>query len=389
MFVDILIVLLAGTSLYRGREIGFLRQLGSTLGFIAGLLLGAWLHPRMAGLTSNADERALLAAATTLGCALILLTVGEYAGIHLKRLVSSEKRFDRFDSVLGGVLSVASLLVAVWLLAAVITALPLARAQAALRDSYIVRTLNRRLPPAPEVIANVGRLIDINGFPRVFLGQEPTPPDLIKLPPSSSLQPAVEQARDSVVKIEGEGCGGLVDGSGFVIGDGLVATNAHVVAGVRQPYVEDANGQHRSTVIWFNSDLDLAILRAADLAGAPLPLADAIAADGTAAAVLGYPGGGGFVANPAAILNEFVASGRDIYDTGVTRRHIYEVQADIVPGNSGGPMIGVDGKVLGVIFAESTTYEQIGYALTSPVVAKELAQAQSRNRAVGTGQCTQ
>lgn len=388
MFVDILIILFAGTSLYRGREIGFLRQLGSTLGFIAGLLLGAWLHPRMAGLTSNADERALLAAATTLGCALILLTLGEYAGIRLKRLVS-EKRFDRFDSVLGGVLSVVSLLIAVWLLAAVITALPLAKAQAALRDSYIVRNLNRRLPPAPEVIANVGRLIDINGFPRVFLGNEPTPPDLIKLPASSSLQPAVEAARDSVVKIEGEGCGGLVDGSGFVVGEGLVATNAHVVAGVRQPFVEDADGRHRATVIWFNPDLDLAILRANDLAGAPLTLADTIATDGTAAAVLGYPGGGGFVANPAAVLNEFVASGRDIYDEGVTRRHIYEVQADIVPGNSGGPMVGVDGEVLGVIFAESTTYEQIGYALTSPVVAKELAQAQSRNRTVGTGQCTQ
>lgn len=386
MLIDLLIILFAASSLYRGREIGFIRQLGSTVGFIAGLFLGAWLHPHVTQFSDTTDGKALLAVITTIGAALILLTVGEYIGIRIKRSFSNRSA-NRLDVGLGGLLSVVSLLVTVWLLAAVINALPLPGVQAALRNSTIVGVLNKRLPPAPDVIANFGRLIDINSFPRVFLDREPTPPDLIQLPDSSALRQAVEQTRESVVKLEGPGCGGLVDGTGFVVGDGLVATNAHVVAGVRTPYIEDSNGRHQASVIWFNDDLDLAILRTSDLAGAPLELSGDIADAGTPAAVLGYPGGGGFVANPAAVLNDYQARGRDIYDESITVRHIYEVQADIVPGNSGGPLINAEGQVIGVVFAQSTTYEHVGYALTSPQVIKEIQQAIARNQVVSSGQC--
>ncbi len=166
-----------------------------------------------------------------------------------------------------------------------------------------------------------------------------------------------------------------------------MATNAHVVAGIRHPYVQDSNGSHGSSVIWFDPDLDFAVLRVSNLAGHSLVVTDTRAPVGTPAAVLGYPGGGNFRAGPAAVSNQFTASGRDIYNRGNTLRDVYELRADIIPGNSGGPLVAKDGTVIGVIFAEATDYPHTGYALTSDQVKSEINQAASQNQPVGTGQC--
>jgi len=192
-----------------------------------------------------------------------------------------------------------------------------------------------------------------------------------------------------VVKIEGRGCGGIVEGSGFVAGDGLVATNAHVVAGVAQPMILDANGEHHASVVWFDPNLDFAVLRTSNLAGAPLRIAATTVGQGTSAAVLGYPGGGDFTASPAAVLDAFTAVGRNIYNQGVTRRNIYSVKATVVPGNSGGPLVLQDGSVAGVVFAQSTVYDQVGYALTTQAISQELAAASTQTQGIATGSCAE
>ncbi|HET8991906.1 MAG TPA: trypsin-like peptidase domain-containing protein, partial [Candidatus Saccharimonadales bacterium] len=110
---------------------------------------------------------------------------------------------------------------------------------------------------------------------------------------------------------------------------------------------------------------------------------------GTPGAVLGYPGGGNFTADPAAVMAEFRASGHNIYGNGVTLRDIYEVSANVIPGNSGGPLVERDGEVMGVIFAQSTTYNQVGYALAMQKVSNEINQAKSRMSPVSTGQCAE
>ncbi|HET7059856.1 MAG TPA: MarP family serine protease [Candidatus Saccharimonadales bacterium] len=388
MIIDIAIVIFAVSALYRGREIGFVRQLFSTGGFFGGLFLGAWLEHYTVHWAHSQTGRSLITLATTLGCALILLAVGEYAGIKLKHRVVL-KKINILDNGFGGLLSVVSLLLTIWLLAAVVGSLPVPAFQSQLRDSKIVSALNRALPGAPGVISNLGRLVDPNGFPQVFIGGEPAPNSQVNVPSLGDLQAAVDQDRDSVVKIEGQGCGGVVEGSGFVAGSNLVATNAHVVAGIRHPYVEDGNGTHSSTVIWFDPDLDFAVLRVSNLEGHSLVVADHRVGVGTPAAVLGYPGGGGFKAGPAAVSNQFTASGRDIYGQGDTLRQVYELQADIIPGNSGGPLVAKDGTVIGVIFAESTDYPHTGYALTSDQVKGEINQAAAQDQPVGTGRCAE
>lgn len=384
--IDVCIVILAISACLRGRELGFVRQLCSTIGFFIGLFLGALLQPHIVSHTHSPLGQSVATIATTLGCALILLAVGEYLGIHVKRRLQVWK-IDRLDNFFGAVLGLVSLLLIVWLSAAILETLPYPSIQSNIRGSVIITRLNRTLPSAPTVVANLGHLIDPNGFPQVFIGDAPGPPQNIPQPSLGSMKAAVSKDRASVVKVEGQGCGGIVEGSGFVVGSNLIATNAHVVAGIRQPLVLDGNGTHSSQVIWFDPDLDFAVLRVDNLAGGPLVFNTDHIAGGTTAAVLGYPGGGQFMADPAAVLDEFTATGRNIYNQGATERDVYEVRADIIPGNSGGPLVVQDGSVIGVVFAESTSYRHIGYALSTQQVMSEINQARAQNRVVGTGSC--
>lgn len=386
--IDILIILFAASAFMRGRELGFVRQFFSSIGFFAGLFIGALLQPHIVQHAQTALSRSLFTLATTLGCAMLFLAIGEMLGIYLKGKFW-RWHINPLDNALGSVLGAVSILLIVWLSSSILSSFPAPSLQTALNNSAILRQLTRLLPSAPNIVANLGHLIDPNGFPDVFSGLEPGPPRNVPQPSLGDMQAAVTKARPSVVKIEGRGCGGIVDGSGFVVGDNLVATNAHVVAGISRPSVLDANGTHTTQVIWFDPDLDFAVLRVTNLAGAPLVLDTENQPRGTAAAVLGYPGGGAFVADPAAILDQFTATGRNIYNQGSTERDIYEVSADVIPGNSGGPLIDKQGSVIGVIFAESTTYKHVGYALTSSQVVPEINQARAQNRIVSTGSCAE
>ena len=386
--IDILIILFLISALFRGREIGFIQQLCSTVGFFGGLLAGALLEPHTVQLVHGPVARSFVTLGTTLGSAFILLAVGEYVGVILKHKLQGW-RINSADNAMGSVLSGISVLIAVWLGAAVLLRVPYPSLQHNIRDSRIIGALNKSLPDAPGIIASLGHLIDPNGFPDVFIGSEPIPPDTINLPSSSALAAAVSKDKASVVRIEGRGCGGIVEGSGFVVGENLVATNAHVVAGITRPVVQDSKGDHTATPVWFDPNLDFAVLRVSNLAGEPLVTSAARVPRNTAVAVLGYPGGGGFTAEPASVLDRFTASGRNIYNQGSTEREIYEVAADIIPGNSGGPLVTADGTVVGVIFAQSTTYNHVGYALTTNQPLQEINQAAAQNHAVSTGSCAQ
>ncbi|HSW37048.1 MAG TPA: MarP family serine protease [Candidatus Saccharimonadales bacterium] len=386
--VDVIIIIFLISALFRGKEVGLARQLFSTVGFFGGLLVGAALQPEVVRLVHGPLSRSIIAFASTLGLALAFLAIGEYFGETLKHKFRTSY-LNKFDNFLGSILAGLTLLIATWLSASILTTLPFPSLQSAVRDSKIIATLITRLPPAPNVIADLGHLIDPNGFPQVFSGNEPSPPANVNLPSSSELQAAVNKAKGSVVKIQGQGCGGIVEGSGFVAGNNLVATNAHVVAGIARPFVQDANGTHSAVAVWFDPNLDFAILRVANLAGPALVVNAGQVGSGTPAAILGFPGGGSLKAEAAAVVDEFTAIGRNIYNQGLTQREVYELAADIAPGNSGGPVVTKDGSVIGIVFAQSTTYNHIGYALTTAQIAGEIRQATAQNHVVNTGSCAE
>jgi S1-C subfamily serine protease len=386
--LDLIIVILAIVALFRGRSVGFIRQVILTIGFLGGLLIGAWIGPKFLHFTNTALSRSLLTLFITLGVALIFLSIAGYVSEVLKHRIQTHKisKLEAIDRMLGSVVGIITLLGTVWLGAAVLIKLPYPNLQNDLRGSTIITYLNANLPQTPTVVADLGHIIDPNGFPEVFIGAEPSPGTAI-LPPLGDLKPAVIKDESSVVKIEGQGCGGIVEGSGFVAANNLVLTNAHVVAGISQPYVIDQKGQYQATPIWFDPNLDLAVLEVKKLGLPPLNIDTAITNSGTTTAVLGYPSEGPFRANPASVIDEFTALGRNIYGRGSTQRNVYEIKATVVPGNSGGPLINVNGSVIGIVFAQSTVYNQVGYALTTQLPLQELYQAEAIQHPASTGTC--
>src|SRR5262249_41372820 len=127
--------------------------------------------------------------------------------------------------------------------------------------------------------------------------------------------PGLVQDRNSVVKIEGvaPSCSRTIEGSGFVIGNDRVITNAHVVAGVRPgPEVYTRSGsQFPGRVVLFDPDRDIAVLYVPGLHMPALPVASS-APFGAQAVVAGYPLDSSFTAVPARVGRSELADGPDI-----------------------------------------------------------------------------
>ena len=203
--------------------------------------------------------------------------------------------------------------------------------------------------------------------------------------------PGLARDEKSIVKIQGiaPSCSQQIEGSGFVISPEHVLTNAHVVAGVTTgPYVTPANSSQKlaAHVVLYDPQRDIAVLYVPALSAPPLKLAGH-ASNGTSAIAAGYPLDQPFTAVPARIGFSIKASGPNIYASQIVDREIYPIKATIRSGNSGGPLLARDGRVYGVVFAASTAYSDIGYALTSGEVASDAAAGSQDYSDVSTERC--
>lgn len=383
--VDLVILAIVLGSIAEGVRRGGLSQLLSFGGFGLGFALGAALAPIVARKFSG-GAKVLVTIFIVMGAASLVSGAGRALGRHVIGRIAT-RSIAPADATLGGGVSGLTTLLVVWLMAGMLAASPLAPLTAGIQRSAIVRGMNGMLPPAPSVFSQIQGLLNTAGFPPVFAELEPAPGADVALPSDPAVRAAVKAAQASTVRIEGTGCGGIQTGSGFVVASGLVVTNAHVVAGIDRPSIEDSKGQHRATTILFDPDMDLAILTARGLAGKPLNLAQQERPAGDGGAVLGYPGGGPFTAVPAAIVDRMEAVGRDIYSRNLSTRDVYRLKANVRPGNSGGPVVAPDGQVTGVVFSRSAYREEIGYALTSISVIPKVNQANQSDREVDTGPC--
>lgn len=384
--VDALILLVVLAAVVHGVLLGAAVQSLSFGGFWLGLAAGAAAAPLAADLSSDPTAKAVLSLATVLGVATLGAGLGRAVGVRIWGRFR-DANLGWLDSGLGAFLAGAASLLGCWLVASMLATAPLQGLAADIQDSSILRSMDERLPPAPSLFSRIQRLIQAEGFPQVFAELQPRPAPRLPAPGGPEVRAAVDRAAAATVRIVGQGCGGVLNGSGFVAAPGLVVTNAHVVAGIDRPVVQDRRGNHQATAVLFDPALDIAVLRTSGLAAGPLPLLPGDAARGTTAAVLGYPGGGGFDAQPAVVLARYRALGRDIYSRSLTRRPVYELQSRVRPGNSGGPVVRSDGSVIGVVFSRSSLATDIGYAITSTEVLERLQAAQRRAAPADTGPC--
>jgi S1-C subfamily serine protease len=384
--LDVLLLVVVAVAAIEGLRLGAVLLTLSFVGFWLGMYLGAILASATVRWVHSQPSRTAVALITMIGCAILLGTLGRVLGARSFRALHRGK-LGSVDSVLGVAVAVVASLLAVWLVASTLVNSSYPSLNSVIANSTIIRSLDNVLPAPPSVFSRVQAFLSQEGFPPVFAQLAPASAGPVTLPGAATVNAAVAAAGASTVKVVGEGCGQLQEGSGFVVAPGLVVTNAHVVAGIPHPTVDDASGTHDTAVVFFDPSFDLAVLRT-NVTEPALALDSQTVPRQTQGAVLGYPGGGPFTYGPAGVMAEFEAQGRDIYGQGLTVRDVYEIEASVRPGNSGGPLVLPNGVVIGIVFSRSTTNDTIGYALTSPGVLTRVHQAEAATGTVGTGGCT-
>ena len=382
--LDLVIVLTAGAAAYGGYRLGFLARIFSWAGLAVGALVADRFLPDVVGFFSTSDPQIRLIAAISflVGAAMLGQGVGLAVGSLLHAALPVAAGLRQGDRMAGSALGIVGVLAAVWLLTPALAAVPGWPSEAT-RESAIAHLLDDVTPAPPETMQALRRFVQDGTFPAVFneLRRSPDPGP----PPIEGLPDEVHQrVVQSTVKVTGEACRRIQEGSGFAAMPDLVVTNAHVVAGEKGPRVETFQGRSlAATVILFDPNRDLALLRVPGLGAQPLPVGRA--EEGETGVVYGHPGGGPLRPAPARVSQELIAVGRDIYDRNDTRRSIFVLAAALRPGDSGAALVDKAGQVVGVAFAIAPDKPGVSYALTDKELRPVLAAAGTT--AVSTGGC--
>lgn len=349
---------------------------------LAGFMVGALIGSRVGPLLLEEGSRSPFAPLFALVCALLiggLLAAGlELIGSRVREQIGD--RLGVLDGAGGAILIACLALAIVWIVAAVAVQAPgLGQVRAQVQRSTILRALNGTLPPSGPVLNALARFDPV---PEI---RGPAP-DV--RPPNSRIarDPDVRRAGRSVVRILGTACGLGVQGSGWVARDGVVVTNAHVVAGQDDTTVELRDGsRHDAEAIHYDPENDLAILRSSGISGTPALELDGGAPEGTSAAILGFPENGPFTVRAGRLGATQTVSSQDSYGRGPLQRRITSLRGRVRSGNSGGPMVDGRGQVVTTIFAAAVlARERTGFGVPATIVQQALARARSR---VSTGPC--
>ena len=361
--LDLILLVLIAVATVTGFRLGLAARAISWTGGLVGLGLSALLVPVVLDAWPGGDAvtRLLVGLVVVLVTTSVLSGLGEVVGLRLRRRVHASP-FGPIDRLAGGLAGGMSVLLLVWFLLPALATTPGEIARQ-VRQSTVIGWVDETAPEPPTASRSLGRLIDQSGFPEVFADLQPAP---LTGPPPESLpvDPAVvESATPSTVNVEAFGCGTGFEGSGFVVADGLVATNAHVVAGSDEIQLRRTDGSVvPATIHHFDGDRDLALLAAGDVARPPLPLRAPDVDEG--AAVIGYPGGQDTPrVAPARIADDRPTVGRNLYGRDRVERRVLYLSSRLRQGDSGSAVLGTDGAVVGVVFAVSPDNENVAYAL--------------------------
>ena len=367
-----IVVVTALLGLWQGLVISAL----SAVGVIVGGVIGARVAPHLLPDGAESPYTPLVALLGAAGFAILFEIFGSSVGVAIRRRLPAGP-LRTADSAGGFAFGAFAGLALVWIAAAVALQLPGQRElRQEVQSSTVLSGLNELVPPRRALRA----LARVDPFPSIA---GPAPP---VGPPDRSVlrKPGVRRAAQSVVRVLGTACGLGVSGSGWVAANGLVVTNAHVVAGEDDTAVDRAGiAALRATAVAFDSQNDVAVLRVPGLKARPLEQAEP--QTGSTAAVLGYPENGPLSSRAARVGRTVTVLSVDAYGSGPVSRRITSLRADVRPGNSGGPLVDAAGRVVGTVFAARIEGEA-GYAVPPDAVDDAVAEARD-GQPVSTGDC--
>ena len=386
--LDLALILMLLSYLIYGLRNGFMVTLGGIAGFVVGAIAAFVAVPLVSGWVTDSGWRLT----ATVGAAVVLIALGHGLGTMIGRRIRHAVRIKPLhavDRLIGGVVSVVVAALVMSMLAFSISSLGVPFVSQQLAGSRVIRYIDNITPtPVKSTMAQLRSTVIGDGIPKLIEGIGPVTP--APVPNASTDTPALNQAAESVLKIAGTAfeCGQNQTGSGFVVSPGRVVTNAHVVAGVSQPVVEVPDGGALpGRVVYFDPQRDIAVLAVDGLQSSPLPMS-ADLPEGSPAAFAGYPHGGPFQSKPATVQGISTIIVPDIYGSNPSPELVYKLAGDVQPGNSGGPLLTMQGEVAGLIFAKTTTDAALGFALTMADLEPVAAQASGLSNPVSPGQCT-
>jgi S1-C subfamily serine protease len=388
-WLDLAVLAVAFVAAISGWRSGALGSLLSFVGVVLGAVAGVLLAPHVVSHVDGPRSKLFVSLFLILG----LVVVGEIAGVVLGRAVRGAIRnrtLRTFDSAVGVALQLVAVLVAAWLLATPLTSSDQPNLAAAVRGSRVLAQVDNVAPDwLKRVPTRLSALLDTSGLPNVLQPFGRTPIVNVDVPDVAlASDPVIAATRPSVLKIRGvaPSCQKVLEGSGFVVSPNRVMSNAHVVAGSETVTVEVDGQTYDASVVSYDPNADISLLDVPGLPSAPLQFDMQEAPTGTDAVVMGYPGGGDFTATPARIREIIKLNGPDIYHTTTVTREVYTIRGTVRQGNSGGPLIDRDGRVLGVVFGAAVDDADTGFVLTANEVAKQMARVGNTQR-VATGAC--
>ncbi len=386
--LDWLLVVLVLAYALSGYWQGFITGAFATGGLLLGGLFGVWLAPIALGDANPSLMVSLGALFIVILSASLGQAVLQFAGARIRARITWQPA-RALDAVGGALLSAFAVLLVSWALGVAISGSRIGGITPLVRSSTVLSHVDEVMPATADgALQAFNDVVGTSFFPRYL---EPFAPErIIEVGPGPKRlleDPDVERAGASVLKIRGTNeCGRGVEGSGFLYAGNRLMTNAHVVAGIDDPEVVVDDEAVPADVVYYNPDIDVAVL-SFDSGELPALRFDREAAAPDGVAILGYPQDGPYHVEPARIRSEQRLRSPNIYGDGAVIREVFSLRGRILPGNSGGPIVSSAGDVVGVVFAASVTDHDTGYALTAGQVSAAAAAGLTSSSQVSTGDC--
>jgi len=359
--------------------VGYQRGLSAQALSLAGLVLGALAGSRLAPLfLADGSRSPWVPFASLVGAVVVAVAfqIGAVAlGDRLRRRVEGGP-LQLADSLGGVVLGAAIGLAVAWLAAVAALQVQGSSLRRTVQDSAVLSELVGAVPPS-TVLQAIARF---DPLPLLAL-----PPDLQLPPPDGSVlqSPVTRRVGASVVKVLSVACGTGSQGSGWIVLQGFVATNAHVVAGQEQTQVIAPSGEVAPAFPVYVDPVDDVALLAAPGLSAPALDVSAELMEGEEVVLLGYPRDGPLTATAATAGLPRKLLAPDAYGTGRSLRSVVPLRGPVRRGESGGPVVDARGEVVAMMFASARDGDA-GFAVPVEEVLQGL---ESPLRPVSAGPC--
>ena len=383
--IDVVIIILGFYVLARARS-GFTYNLCLFAGMLTGYYIGYYLTSLLVPDTLSDFRTGLI----LLGLALIGTITGGVCG-HLlgknlrMRVINS--RFYPIDVAVSVPTKIVGLGAGVWLLSQTLIFVPLPAIQFVAQGSSLLFALYRQ-----STDSFVGRLAE--GIAPTMYTNRSLPYDnkpLITdgLQAAEDFLPVAETVAPYTVKISGKRCAGLGtaigNGTGFLVGDGYIVTNSHVVIGLSTMYIRVGDAVYPGTPLVIDESQDTAIVYVAALRDKPgLPFAAMAPILNSSVVMMGYPGGGDLKAIKTTVIDDDFQG--NPAKTSLNNEKTLTLTTGLGKGSSGGPIINRNGEVAGATFA-GLERSSLAFGINAGVLAESLDKAKRKPFPAHNGFC--